>query len=297
MPSRVPVTERTRRTRNPGVVLVGALASLGLHALLLTPILFGAGKHPHTTPDAPGTTTNADRPGADGAMIVELISEANGATTASARTAVIPLSPSPDSFRPPAVDLPVPELADIETDGEGSSSAPAPGDESLAAHLYGMYVGQISARIERAWLKPRTFPGADQFMCRVQVLQNASGEVLAVTLSSCNGDARWQSSLVRAIQTASPLPAAPDPRVFKRRIALQFGSDAFVAGGSAEGFEPEVRTAMLDNHVVSVVTGIANGTNKRNVIEQLRLMRNGKTGVVDLRIEGSPGAGDPSTQR
>jgi hypothetical protein len=292
MLSRVPVTQAAaRRTRNPGVVLVGALASLGLHALLLTPILFGTGKHPLTAPDRPGTAANADQPGADGAVSVEFIEEVDGA--ASARAAVAPLT-----LRPPAVDLAAPGLPDIQIDGEAAASAaPAPGDESLAAHLYGMYVGQISARIERAWSKPRTSPGPDRFVCRVEVLQNTSGDVLKVALSACNGDARWQSSLVRAIETASPMPAAPDPRVFKKRIALQFAADGYAAGGSSEGFEPETRLVMTSARGIPAVSGAAtpiqtNSANTpapENVIAQLRSMRNGKAGVVDLRI-GTPPA-------
>jgi hypothetical protein len=227
--------------------------------------------------DAPGTATNADRPGADGALIVELISEADGRSTASAQTPpIVSLLPATvDRILPPA-------LPDIKTDRETPSSAPAAGDENLAAHLYGMYVGQINARIERAWLKPRTSPGADRFVCRVQVLQSPSGDVRKITLLDCNGDARWKSSLVRAIQTASPLPAPPDPRVFRMHIALQFASAAFVAGGSGEGFEPEARLAMMSDRTVPEVSGATPAPG--NVIEQLRSMRSGNAGAVALRI-------------
>ena len=171
-------------------------------------------------------------------------------------------------------------------------NAQVQGDEATEARLYGVYVGQISARIERAWLKPRTSPGTDRFVCRVQVLQNPSGDVQEITLLGCNGDARWRSSLVRAIQTASPLPAAPDPRVFRKHLALQFDSDAFVAGGSSEGFEPEtlasiasVRGALaMSGDAASVQTSTANTPAPNNVIEQLRSMRDGKAGAVVLRI-------------
>jgi|HubBroStandDraft_1064217.scaffolds.fasta_scaffold02112_7 hypothetical protein len=291
MLSRIAVTKTTRRARHPGVVLVGALASLVLHALLLAPILFGGGKR-HHTPDAPRTATTADRPGAEGALTVEFIEEADGRTMASAHSAVVPLPASPSTVpRPAVLDLiPPPDIPDIETGRDAPSSAATPGDQSLEAQLYGMYVGQISARIERAWLKPRTSPGVDRFVCRVQVLQTPSGDVREVTLSSCNGDARWKSSLVHAIQTASPLPAPPDPRVFRRHIALQFDSDAFFAGGSSEEFEPEALTAMLNVHGVSAVSGdlasvqgnTANTPAPNNMIERLRSMRNGNSGAVDL---------------
>ncbi len=142
-------------------------------------------------------------------------------------------------------------------------------------------------------------------MCRVQVLQSPSGDVLEVALSSCNGDARWQSSLLRAIETASPLPAPPDARVFKKHIALQFKSDVFAVGGSSEGFEPEVRLAMASLRIVSGISGDAasvqsNPTNTPapdNVIEHLRSMKDGKAGAVDLRINGSTGLVNPPESR
>jgi TonB C terminal len=296
MLSRIAVTETTRRTRHPGVVLVGALGSLALHALLLAPVVFGGGMHQHATADAPGTARSVDRPGAQGAIAVEFIEEIDGRATASARGA-ISLPPSPSTLtRPAALDLiPPSDIPDIETERDAPSSAAGPSDESLAAQFYGMYMGQISARIERAWLKPRTSPGADRFVCRVQVLQTPSGDVQEVTLLDCNGDVRWRSSLVRAIQTASPLPAPPDARVFRKHITLRFASDAFVAGGSSEGFEPEVLTAMLNVRGTSAASGnatsaqasSANTPAPDNMVERLRSMRDGEAGAVDLRISGS----------
>jgi TonB C terminal len=240
MLSRIAVTRTTRPTRHPGVVLVGVVASVALHALLLAPVLFGGGLH-HHIPDARGTAANEDRPGADGALIVELISEVDGSSTASAQTPpIVSLLPSVSTSIPPnAADrVPPPELPDIETDRDARSSAAAPGDESLAAQLYGLYVHQISARIERAWMKPRMPIGAEVFSCQASILQDRAGQVREVTLNDCNGDERWKSSLVSAIRTASPLPAPPDPRVFTPRVVMEFRSLPFVEGGSPEGFEP-----------------------------------------------------------
>lgn len=112
------------------------------------------------------------------------------------------------------------------------------GDRQLQAALFGRYIGQIQARVERAWLRPRTPIGAASFECRVQLLQNKRGEVQEVTLQRCNGDVRWGVSLVQAIQRASPLPAPPDPTVFAESLQLSFHSAAFVSGGDGEGFEP-----------------------------------------------------------
>ena len=58
-------------------------------------------------------------------------------------------------------------------------------------------------------------------------------------MQQCNGDPRWQSSLVQAIQSASPLPAPPDPNVFSNLLSLELDSDQFRAGSADDGYEPE----------------------------------------------------------
>jgi len=58
-----------------------------------------------------------------------------------------------------------------------------------------------------------------------------------VTLERCTEDPRWQMSLVKAIQGASPFPAPPDPAVFSNLITLEFDSDVYVAGPNSQGFE------------------------------------------------------------
>ncbi len=111
--------------------------------------------------------------------------------------------------------------------------------------------------------------------------------------------------LPRARQTASPLPAPPDQRVFKKHMALPFDAEAFDPGGSSEGFEPEPGLAMTSAREIpatsrdpaSVPTNATNTSGTSNVIEQLRSMKNGKAGVVDLRILGSPAAADPPQSR
>ncbi len=110
--------------------------------------------------------------------------------------------------------------------------------------MVGRYLGQIDARVERAWIRPRAPIAPGLFTCRVRIVQEDDGHVQEIELIDCNGDAAWQTSLVRAIQSASPLPAPPDPKVFSRRLILEFHSTAFLPGIDPEGFEPEPRTVM-----------------------------------------------------
>jgi hypothetical protein len=67
---------------------------------------------------------------------------------------------------------------------------------------------------------------------------------MEIELAHCNDDVRWQTSLVAAIQSASPLPAPPDPDVFSRILTIEFTAEPFAPGKDAEGFEPESRTVM-----------------------------------------------------
>jgi TonB C terminal len=104
---------------------------------------------------------------------------------------------------------------------ENAPTAEAAGDEAGRAMLFGRYMGQIKARIERAWDRPDT-TATQQFDCKVQIKQNAHGEVQEVTLQRCGDDPDWQVSLVQAIQRASPLSAPPEDAVFTELVTMSF---------------------------------------------------------------------------
>jgi len=121
-------------------------------------------------------------------------------------------------------------------------------DGAERARLYGIYSGQIQARIERIWTRPRTpvndvssstktKDAVDYFHCQVQVVQDSDGNVREVLLPNCNGSPAWQHSLVIAIQHASPLPAPPSPKVFTRSLSLDFTGYRYIAGAPEEGYE------------------------------------------------------------
>jgi TonB C terminal len=117
-------------------------------------------------------------------------------------------------------------------------------DAGRLSKMYGRYVGQITARVDRAWQRPRTPIGGDSFSCRARVTQDVMGNVLEVKVEQCNGDSRWQLSLVHAIQTASPLPAPPDPDVFSRTLHLGFSAEAYSPQSPADQYEPEAVAAL-----------------------------------------------------
>ena len=108
------------------------------------------------------------------------------------------------------------------------------------------YIGQITARVERAWIRPRApVDDAAFFACRVRVTQDRQGVVQEIELVRCNGTPRWQTSLVQAIQSASPLPAPPDADVFRSQVVLDLQSATFTPRASTEGFEPDGALAAI----------------------------------------------------
>ncbi|HEY4338985.1 MAG TPA: TonB C-terminal domain-containing protein [Steroidobacteraceae bacterium] len=111
-------------------------------------------------------------------------------------------------------------------------------DSSNRSALYGRYVDQIDARIFGAWMRPRTPIGSPSFSCRAIINRDAFGNMKNVELQACNGDTRWQLSVAHAVQSSSPLPEPPDPRVFRREVTVPFQSSGYTEGVPADGFEP-----------------------------------------------------------
>jgi hypothetical protein len=141
------------------------LTSVALHALLLAPLVLGAGLHAQSVPDRPGT--EAADASDDSAMSVVLIED----SAVAARQAIETPNPAALVITPPwlthaelrealqASAIPDLEPASDPQSAPQSATSSAPADD--ASLLYGRYVGQISARIERAWLRPRRSPGGE----------------------------------------------------------------------------------------------------------------------------------------
>jgi hypothetical protein len=108
---------------------------------------------------------------------------------------------------------------------DASQSAEEAGDGAEAAMLFGRYMGQIKARIERAWIYPTTAKHA-RFNCKAQIRQSKNGNVQEITLQQCDMDGMWQASLLKAIQGASPLSAPPSEMVFTDVVTLGFSAEA-----------------------------------------------------------------------
>ena len=283
---RVPMRPVMRRvdSRPVAVSAMGVAGALAVHALLVALFVLDLSlpaRHPH---DWGGVGAAARFSAEPAEMTVVFIDDPATATRpetelpashglASPDVQAVVLSP--DSA--PAGDIDA--VKDLTQTQDSSATA----SDSQRALLYGRYLGQTHARIERAWLRPRSSIGAPTFSCQTRIKQDRLGAVIEVRLDHCNGTALWQQSLVSAIRTASPLPAPPDASVYADVLWLSFSSEGFGEGGSTQGFEPEIRTA---------------NAAERSVLESFQRFASGALGdhesrdnaanVIHLTIIGSP---------
>ena len=89
---------------------------------------------------------------------------------------------------------------------------------AVDAGALAIYVAQIKQKIEHNWAAPAS-AGAE-LKCSVRVRQVPGGEVVGVTILTCNGDDAVKRSVEAAILKSSPLPEPSDPNLFDRNILL-----------------------------------------------------------------------------
>lgn len=82
------------------------------------------------------------------------------------------------------------------------------------------YISQITAKIERAWIRPPSATAGLQ--CEVNVTQVPGGVVTGVKVGRCNGDEAVKQSIEAAVYRASPLPQPSDPALFERSLVVTF---------------------------------------------------------------------------
>ncbi len=251
-----------------------------LHLLFGVPLLLGsAARKPPFIPDSFGAGSNALVSSAQfpsSMTLVELKPETASdeymLEELASRGVELPqaLLVMSDDARPAPIEF-------DENAIEDSEFTQAVGDTRGRAALFGKYMGQVTARIERAWSRPRSAIGAARFECETKIEQDRNGRVLSVELRRCNGNGSWQSSLVAAIERASPLPAPPEPSVFTGTIVLSFDAVEYQPGVSVEGeYEPPVR--LLAENATATQTILNSGKTIADVASH--------QGNIELRIEG-----------
>lgn len=254
-----------RRLGSPGIL--GLLGTLLLHALVLQSVLLGTRAHKVRPPEIQGpgaTLVKSSNEAAEALILVELPSVDMKAQALPEEIASVGSAPRNflvtmiGSDPLPHIDIP----PDNMDDNAKTPAAVDSGDPRGRALLFGRYIGQIQARIERAWRRPRSpvsdehpalddsvagapggvSPAYDSFRCQVRILQDGHGAVQEVQMLSCNGTVTWQQSLVTAILSASPLPAPPDPAVFTPSLTMAFEGQTFGMGSPLDDYDID-RTA------------------------------------------------------
>jgi hypothetical protein len=244
------------------VSVTGFVAALAVHLLLVLPFVLELSLPSPRRANITGAGSTAYVSAVEPEMTVVFIDEPTPAET----------PPKPPALASRGIASPDLQLVVLSPDPLPAAAANSKADESddpqaaiqeanAAEHarLYGRYVGQVQARIERAWMRPRTEIGAPQFSCRVRIQQGRRGDVVGADLDHCNGTERWQQSLLSAVRTASPLPAPPDASVYADVLWLSFTSGALEEGGSTQGFEPETRLAATDQSAMESFRQFASG--------------------------------------
>jgi len=92
--------------------------------------------------------------------------------------------------------------------------------EAMNAGELSVYQFAIMQQLQRNWIEPATAVAGIE--CVVNVRQLPSGEVVGVTLGSCNGDDSVRRSIEAAVYKASPLPLPSNPSLFDRNLTITF---------------------------------------------------------------------------
>jgi len=234
----------------------GLIGTLLIHLLLLPSMLVVTGMNANRLIESPQPGRSGSRMNSDSEdlILLDLPSVNQGGSGLVKTDDLGPCSWQPKTIFAAAINLEVPHLEiseDQSDDGTADQSIPGDDGQSNRQHLAGIYSGQIRARIDRVWKRPRSAvseananldkqQGADEsFHCLVTIIQDSAGWVQETQLLSCNGSVAWQKSLVRAINQASPLPAPPDPKVFARAVTLNFVGFAFGPGMAPDEYESQ----------------------------------------------------------
>jgi hypothetical protein len=241
--------------------LIGILGTLLLHAMLIQSISFASRGSKPKPPEAQESASALSKStaDADNLVLISLPTIAN-ATQSGIESAISSLPDLNKMKVKSPISADPPEFLNLETlalsEDQGSVPGAGGADGAEQARLFGIYTGQIQARIDRVWRRPRApvNGNADQkatadesFQCEAQIIQDARGNVQEILLPRCNGSEAWQHSLVLAIQQASPLPAPPSAKVFTQSISLQFVGLPYLPGSAPDEYEFEPRDLIKFN--------------------------------------------------
>jgi hypothetical protein len=250
-------------TRRPSLAqcrVVGVLATVVVHLLLSSPVLLGTAAHKTPPIDGLGSVAWASQGSERESMILldlsalsimandeSLTPESKSEDTELRELKVVLAS---DDVRPP----PELQIDDAEESDESNEQA---GDPAGAEVLFGRYMNQIAARVERGWERPRTPVAGGRFDCQARIAQDRRGRVLSVEFQNCSEDIQWRQSLDSAIRSASPLSSPPEQWLFAENISLTFSAAQYEAGASEPHlYEPEATRLVRNAQGIEASKGL-----------------------------------------
>jgi hypothetical protein len=256
--SPLPLVPETRRAQRHFLspTLIGILGTLLLHALFIQSVPWSSGPKvkPPETPESVDSLSKSKAESAESLVLISLRTVA--VSNQGAQNLVSSLPDLRKMKIKSPVDVDPPTMLNIEalalSEDPVSKPTSGSGDGAEQIRLFGIYTGQIQARIDRVWRRPRTpvndsdsqsrADAGDSFQCEAQIVQDVRGNVQEIMLPRCNGSPAWQHSLIAAIRHASPLAAPPSTDTFSHSITLSFVGLSYVRGASEDGYELEPRT-------------------------------------------------------
>jgi hypothetical protein len=239
--------------------LIGIIATLLLHAMFIQTLAFGGRGVKSKPPEIQQASSLSKSGESDKELILLSLPTTNNSNQTTSQPTMSSLPNLAKMKVSISIGQDLPQSLDFETlalsEDQPSYPATAGADGTEQARLYGIYTGQIQARIDRVWRRPRTpinkenalGSDSESFQCEAQIVQDTRGNVQEILLPRCNGSSVWQHSLVMAIQQASPMPAAPDAKVFRTSITLSFVGLAYRQGESEESYELPPRKLVGSN--------------------------------------------------
>jgi TonB C terminal len=242
----VPQNRVRRRFLPPAAI--GVLGTLLLHAMFIQSVSFGSRRLKQQLPETQDSADLRHKAATASEGLVLLTLQTNPKEEQNyTRTSVYSLPNLSKMKIKSPIDISLPDFLGLESLALSEDEAPnAPADSDNSGEqgrLFGIYTGQIQARIDRVWRRPRTpvneanVDAKEAFQCEAQIIQDGRGNVQEILLPRCDGSSAWQRSLVLAIQQASPLPAPPSEKVFRSSISLEFVALNYVAGAPEDDYE------------------------------------------------------------
>jgi hypothetical protein len=230
---------------------LGTVVTVIVHMLISAPMVLGYDAHKPRDRESQGAGSVAFASRgeqAESMILLDLsaITQTTKADTPSPRIDAEGITPDEMKLELVSVDPSPPPELEIEEVAEAETSNEAAGDPAGNAAMFGRYMGQVAARIERAWMRPRAPLAGGHFDCRARITQDRGGAVIDIDLQGCSEDVVWRKSLESAIRRASPLSAPPEPWLFASTISLSFSANQYADGVTPDYlYEPLIRRVAM----------------------------------------------------